>query len=212
MYEPEEKKDSRVREFFERLSNRIRNPVRAFSFGGFRENKLPLVLAILAVLFIGGLGYTGYVTYTSKVAQTESQLLIQERQINALEEDLNAYKTNLAVCETNLENTQEILTKTETDLKETEDKLATCTTDYTNLINSTAATQTAYVELQNKHTQLQTYYKSLECSYAESEGCNYYTVPNSEVLCCVKIEEKFYCGPQGVPTNSTDVKQVSEYC
>ncbi len=218
MYEPyEEKKESRFKKIFDRIKDRI-STARNFRFPTFTERFADKIwirtwaFVALAVLVIGGLSYTGYAVYTSRITETQSQLLILERQINALEDELNGYKTSLAVCETNVNNTKESLAKTEKDLTDTKAQLVACNTEYNILLNTSATTQTAYIELKNTYEKLQAEYKNVECSYAISKDCNYYTVVESVVQCCGKIEDKFYCGPQFVLTDSANVKQVSEYC
>ena len=218
MYEPyEEKKESRFKKIFDRIKERVSTAkltAKNFRFQRFTERLPSTAWTIVAVvvLIVGGLSYTGYTVYTSKITETQSQLLILERQINALEDELNGYKTNLAVCEANLENTKKTLSKTEKDLTDTRTQLVACNTEYNNLVNASAATQTAYIELKNVYAKLQEDYKKIECSSAVSKECNYYTVSDSMVKCCVKIENKFYCGPGGSLTDEVTVRQVSEYC
>ena len=213
MYEPyEEKKTSKVKEFFQRLVSRIQKPKYAFT-SKFGDRKLSVLLLILAVIAIGGgLSYTGYTAYTSAVSEAQSQVEIQDRQINALNEEMNGYKTNLAVCNTDLKNKNDMVTKAETDLKATQNRLTACTADLTNQINTSAVVQTSFTALQVNHTTLQTNYKTLECKYAEDKGCDYYTLSNSKIQCCGRIDDKFYCGTQFVPTEASNVKKVSEYC
>ncbi len=212
MYEPYEEKKTKAREFFERLKDRVQRPIKNIFSYSFRDNKFPFVVVILAVLAIGGLSYTGYASYTAKIAETQSQLVVQEGQINALKEEVGDYETSLAVCNTDLGNRKEMLNRTEADLKVTEEKLTSCNAEFTQLINTSAAIQGAFNDLQNKHTGLENSYRSLECSYAKDKDCDYYTFSNSKILCCGRVDDNFYCGQQFIPTNASNVNRVSEKC
>lgn len=195
MYEPyEEKKRSKLKEFINNLRDKFQGFWQELYFQKFKGNLWGIIIIPVVLLLMVGLAYTGYVTYTSRITQTQSKLLLLERQINVLQEELNQAQNKLNTCSAELEDNKGELSQTKSNLEKTQSNLDTCAMEREELSNELSKRETSLGELQNKYDVLLNSYNTMQCNYAKSKGCLSYTVKDSDVRCCFKIDKNYYCG------------------
>jgi len=199
MYEPygESKKFKvdveKLKEWKGKLKEKIKN---------LRYNKWAMV--IIAVAIIGVLAsYTGWVTWTGKVAEIESQIMILQRQIEACQDNVSSCLSNLentkghlSTCKTNMEDCKEDLENAESELEECNIDKGLLRTSLIELESSIEEWETKYNELESNYKDLESDHEDMSCYYASDVcgrvGMNYYFVQgNIEVICCLKDDPEF---------------------
>lgn len=161
---------------------------------------------IIALIVIGGgAGYTGFVTYTSKINELNSTIMILDKQLKSCQNDV-------ASCNSELESTESELStyiakheKCESDLEATQSSLATCRSEkedlkaeYSTIKSDLETCQSDLEQTEEELTDLEEDIEDLECEFAKrvcgSIGFDYYFVDeDNEIICCVK-EDPDYCG------------------
>lgn len=192
MYEPygESKKFKidveRLKEWKGKVKEKVKN---------LRHNKWAMI--IIAVVIIAGLGgYTGWVTYTGKVAEINSQIMILEKQIEACQNNVTSCLSNLentksqfSTCQTNMENCKNKLENTKSELDECNIDKGLLRTSLQELESSIGEWETKYNELESDFEDLQGEYEDMGCHYA-SDVCgragmsHYFMEDNGEIVCC----------------------------
>jgi uncharacterized protein (DUF3084 family) len=206
MYEPYgEGKKFRID--WERLKEKIRT---------FKFNKT--VAIIVAIIAIGALsGVTGYVSYTSKVTELTSKLLIKEKQMAAVENNLTSCLSDLESEKNATTQLQAESTKCKIDLQNTKTELEECGTEKKNLSVKLAELEgtvgewkTKYEELEDKYEILENQRNAMEKNYAKgccNFGFSYYFVKdNTKVICCSRRDVNS-CGE--VPENLDAIKEIA---
>ncbi len=214
MYEPygESKKfkidTEKLKQWKEKLKEKVKN---------LRHNKWAMIIIAVAILVILG-GYTGYMTYTGKVSEIESQILILERQIEACQNnvsscfsDLEGTKEELSSCEAKREDCEDKLENTKSELEECNVDKGLLRTNLIELENSIEEWENKYGELENDYESLEGEHEDMSCYYASDVcgriGMNYYFVKdNVEVICCLKDDPEF-CIQE--PSSDDVIKEIT---
>lgn len=207
MYEPYDfKKDSKIKKFL----NSIRDKIVAFKqelhFKELGPNKWIIIFIPLTLLLLVGVTYTGYVTYTGRITEAQSKILIMERQMEGLQSELDRTSTELSKCSSDLNATKSNLASTKTSLEESQKNVEICSYEKEDLLNQLDDKQKELDNWKTKYNILEGYYHSLECNFVAFKCTLYYTVKDNNVNCCIKTEDgKFYCGI-GIETPAENVK------
>lgn len=211
MYEPwGEKKKFRVD--FEKIKEWIRGKVKNIRV----DNRVAIAIGL--VLLLLGFAYTGLMTYTSRINEARSKLLILERQINALEEELNSTRNSLASCSSELESTKKKLSDSERDLRITGSKLSTCELEKEKLDEELKGKEKNLNKLQGEYETLNLRFKSLEarfeklqCEYGKRvckpAGLNYYYLRDDMTIGCCWSTSVDSCSPPG-PDSEDMIKEI----
>lgn len=192
MYEPygEGKKlkidVERLKEWKGKLKEKVEN---------LKHNKLAMI--IIAVVIIAGLAsFTGWMTYTGKIAEINSQVLVLERQIEACQDNassclsnLENTKDHLSTCRTNVDDCEDDLESAESGLEECNIDKGLLRTNLIELESSIGEWETKYEELESDYENLEERHEDLSCYYASDvcgrAGMDYYFLKdNTEIVCC----------------------------
>jgi len=210
MYEPyEERRKLKINleEIKSKLIEKAKN---------FRQSKWFLV--VIAIVLIGSIGtYSGYVTYTAKVAETSSRIIILERQLMACQENVTSCSMNLQNTENELSGCQESNQDCNNDLQNTKSDLNTCNSKNQELNNQIQDLQGSVSDWESKYNALDQNFKVLqseidqmECNYAKKVcgfiGLNYYYLKGDmSIICCLNTEARS-CIP---PASDVTIKEIN---
>jgi hypothetical protein len=167
-----------------------------------RYNKWAMVLIAIGFLVVLG-GYTGYVTYTGKIDEMNSHIVILERQLEACQEnvtvcliDLDNTENQLSTCQDDKEDCESDLKKARSDLSDCNDEKDTLSTTLTVLEETLSESEIEYEDLKDDYEDLEDDYEEMECRYASNAcgkiGMNYYFMKDTQVVCCLK-KDSDYC-------------------
>lgn len=207
MYEPyEDKKGS----FFKRLVSKIKDRWEAFKqdlhFNEDSSKRILVVIVPLVLIALIGLSYTGYVTYTARITEAQSKVMIMERQLSGLEQDLLMTKNNLSVCSDDLSRTKKDLQETKENFEKSLKNVDACYLEKEDLKANMDDLQKQYDKLDERFKTLEANLKAMECNWAKSKGCVYYVLRSNNIDCVVKIAEKYYTIPVGIEVKESDVR------
>lgn len=207
MYEPyEDKKGS----FFKKLISRIKDRWEAFKqdlhFNEESSKKILIIIVPLVLIALIGLSYTGYITYTSRITEAQSKVMIMERQLFGLEQDLILTRNNLSVCYDNLSKTKTELQETNKILEDSLKNVDVCYLEKEDLKNQFGKLREEYNRLDEKFKTLESNFKSLECNWVKSKGCLYYVIKGNNIDCVVKIADKYYTIPVGIEVKESEIR------
>jgi chromosome segregation ATPase len=175
------------------------------------------IAVIIAVVAIGIAGtVTGYVSYTSKVTEMSSKLLIRERQIEACQNNMTSCSTDLDSAKGNIETLQTENTKCKVDLQNKGTDLEGCQDENKQLIANISDLESTMGQWKSKYEGLMDDYKTLEDKHTAMERnyakscCNfgfsyYFLSDNTKVVCCSKKDVNS-CGE--TPENVDMIKEA----
>ncbi|MEM5777196.1 MAG: hypothetical protein QXJ06_02000 [Candidatus Aenigmatarchaeota archaeon] len=207
MYEPyEDKKGSPIKRFFAKLKDRWEAFKQELHFDENVKSKWVLLLIPIVLVALVALSYTGYVTYTARITEAQSKVMVMEKQMAGLEVDLQNTKNQLETCKNDLSKTKTDLENVKIQIDKSQKNVDTCVSERQNLADQLKALQDDYSSLTTKFNTLQSNYKALECNWAQSKNCLYYTLKNNNIDCVVKIEDKYYTVPVGLEVPESQVK------
>jgi chromosome segregation ATPase len=165
-------------------------------FKNLKLNKtLVVILAVIALGAVGGI--TGLVSYTSKVTEMNSKLLVRDRQLDACQSNVTSCLTDLSSAKDSITTLQTESTKCKVDMQNKETELQGCQSDNENLnANISQLTGTVgewkskYENLMDDYTTLENKQTTMERNYAKS-CCNfgfsyYFLKDDTRVVCCSK--------------------------
>lgn len=207
MYEPYDyKKESKIKKFL----NNIREKFIAFKqelhFKDMGPNKWIIVFIPLTLLLLVGLTYTGYVTYTGRVTEAQSKILVMEKQMEGLQSELDKTSAELSQCSSNLDATKSDLASTKASLEQSQKNAEICGLEREDLLTKLDDKQEELDKWIAKYNTLEANYHSLECNFVAFRCTLYYTVKDNNIHCCIKTDDgKFYCGV-GIETPAENVK------
>ncbi|MBU5689606.1 MAG: hypothetical protein QXM68_01230 [Candidatus Aenigmatarchaeota archaeon] len=207
MYEPyDDKKGS----FFKRLANKIKDRWEAFKQDlhfneGSTKNILIVVIPLVLIALIG-ISYTGYVTYTARITEAQSKVMVMEKQLTGLEQELISTKNDLSACNNNLDKTKNDLQETKNSLEKSLKNVDSCIVEKQELESDINDLTKKYNDLDTKFKTLESNFKSLECNWAKSKGCLYYVLKSNNIDCVVKIADKYYTIPVGIEVKESEVR------
>jgi len=213
MYEPYE--DNRG-SWFKRFINKVRDKFEGFKqelkFKEFDSNKWIAILIPLALILLIGISITGYATFTARITEAQSKVMVMEKQMDTLQNDLDKTNENLKKCSSDLEAAKEDYKSLKSVLEETQSELETCQEESkltkADLTSQLEETQKNLDKMTTSYNTLEANYKTLECNFF-TKVCNgyvYYTVKNFNIDCCIKTPEgKYYCGI-GIETPESKIK------
>ncbi len=207
MYEPyEDKKGSFLKRFFSKLRDRWEAFKQELRFGENERNKWVFVFIPIVLILLAALSYTGYVTYTARITEAQSRVMVMEKQVAGLEKDLQETKNSLSKCSAELEKAKKDLDDARREIEKSQKSFDVCFAEKESLSVQIKDMQKNYDELMTKFNTLQSNYKSLECNWAQSKGCLYHIVKSNSVECVVKIGEKYYTIPVGLEVPESQVR------
>ncbi|MEM5801615.1 MAG: hypothetical protein QW350_02120 [Candidatus Aenigmatarchaeota archaeon] len=207
MYEPyEDKKGSPIKRFFNKLKDKWEAFKQELHFDENVKSKWVLLLIPIILVALVALSYTGYVTYTARITEAQSKVMVMEKQMAGLEVDLQNTRNELEICKTDLSKTKTDLENARMQIDKSQKNVDTCVSEKQNLADQLKTLQDDYSSLTAKFNTLQSNYKALECNWAQSKNCLYYTLKNNNIDCVVKIGEKYYTVPVGLEVPESQVK------
>ncbi|MCS7134860.1 MAG: hypothetical protein NZ893_00245 [Candidatus Aenigmarchaeota archaeon] len=207
MYEPyEDKRGSPIKRFFEKLKDKWEAFKQELHFDENSKHKWILVFIPLVLIALFAVSYTGYVTYTGKITEAQSRVLVMEKQMATLETELAGTKTELEKCSSDLSKTRSDLESSRKEIERSQKNVDTCVVEKQELKEQIRMLQDSYDELNRKFATLESNYKSLECNWAQSKNCIYYVMKNNNIECVIKIGEKYYTIPVGLEVSEKQVK------
>ncbi len=207
MYEPyEDKKGSPFKRFFSKLKDKWEAFKQELHFDENMKSKWVFVLIPIVLIALVALSYTGYVTYTARITEAQSKVMVMEKQMAGLETDLQNTRNQLDKCTSDLDKTRMDLDVARKELDKSQKNVDTCVVEKQDMANQIKELQNSYSDLNSKFNTLQANYKALECNWAQSKNCLYYTVKNNNIDCVVKIGEKYYTIPVGLEIPESQVK------
>lgn len=161
---------------------------------GLKSTKWAMIILVLALIGISG-GITGYVSYTSKITEVNSQLMVLEKQMEACNQALENSNQNLEMCNNDLAETQNLNQLCESNLQNTESSLDVCQSSLTTAESDLGEIESELTDLQEKYdsldancTELGDDKEKMECEYAKHycpQGFSYYFIKNNAVVCCI---------------------------
>lgn len=208
MYEPYEyKKESKIKKFLNDIRDRFIAFTQELHFKEIGPNKWIIVFIPLMLLLLVGLTYTGYVTYTGRITEAQSKIMIMERQVEGLQSELNRTNTELIKCSSNLDATKSDLASIKTSLEEAQKTAEMCSYEREDLINQLNEKQEELNDWILKYNSLEANYKTIQCNFFMDKGCVlYYTLKNNKVECVTKIGDKYYISLTGIEVPEEQVK------
>jgi hypothetical protein len=182
-----------------------------------RYNKWAMIIIAVAVIVVLG-GYTGWMTYTGKVAEINSQILILERQVEACQNnvssclsDLEATGGQLVTCQTNIQDCKNKLENAKSGLDQCNIDKGLLRTSLQELESSISEWETRYEELESDYSDLEEDHEDMSCQYASDvcgrAGMDYYFVKDdTEIVCCwgTNLEN---CVEE--PDSEDDIKEIT---
>ncbi|MFH8080361.1 MAG: hypothetical protein QXO84_00560 [Candidatus Aenigmatarchaeota archaeon] len=207
MYEPyEDTKSSPLKRFFSKLKDKWEAFKQELHFDENMKHKWIFVFIPLIILALLTVSYTGYVTYTGKITEAQSKILVLEKQMTTLENDLEKTRRELEGCSSELSRTKSDLENAKKEIDRSQKNVDSCVLAKQDLETQIKLLQDKYDELNKKFNTLEANYKSLECNWAQSKNCLYYVLKNNNIECVIKIGEKYYTFPVGIEVPPSQVK------
>ncbi len=196
MYEPYDfKKESKIKKFLNNLRDKFIAFKQELHFKDIGPNKWIIIFVPLTLILLVGLTYTGYVTYTGRITETQSKIMVLEKQMEGLQTELDKTTNQLNACNSDLSSTKKDLASNKSSLEESQKNIEICSYERENLLKQLDDKQKELNNWITKYNDLEKNYKSLECSWAQSKGCVFYVVKSNGIECCYFINNEYYCGP-----------------
>ena len=211
MYEPYEEKKNKLAEAIDKIKEKYQEFWKGVNSRSFKENKWSLVLVLVAILAIGGLTYTGYTTYTARVVETQSKIMVLEKQNQALESNLATSESQLSTCTTERDSVKSQYTNTKNELEKTDSELGVCNSQVAEITSSLTQTKLSLRQLEDKINRVEENYDDLECNYAqqicELFNLEYYYLRKNKIGGCCSGNTAETCTPK--PDTTVTIKQIS---
>ncbi len=211
MYEPYEEKPSKLSEIVGKIKEKYQEFWKNANTRSFKENKWGIVLLIIAIFAIGGFAYTGYTTYTAKVAETQSKIVVLEKQNQALEGNLVIVQSQLGSCSKESEDLKSKYIDTTKELDTTSSELKACNSQVAEITSSLTQTKLSLRQLEDKISKLQDNRDALECNYAQQIcglfNLEYYYLKKNKIGGCCSSNSAEACSPK--PEDTVTIKKIS---
>lgn len=211
MYEPYGE-GRRLKIDFEGLKEKLKEKLK-----NLKSNRwAAVIIAIIALAGVGG--YTGWASYTAKITEFNSRIMILEKQMEACQNNLTSCFSELEMTESDLSTYMSRSEECESDLESTQSNLDMCVSEresleseYSTIEADLASCHSDLEEKKTEYESLEGDYETLECNFAKdvcgAAGMNYYFVRGEEeIICCVK-KDPGYCGE--VPASVDEIKKIT---
>ncbi|MDI6825781.1 MAG: hypothetical protein QMD36_01135 [Candidatus Aenigmarchaeota archaeon] len=174
-----------------------------------------IIIAVIAIAAVSGI--TGYVSYTLKVTELNSKILIKEKQMIAVQNNLTSCLTDLDTAKGNINTLQTENTQCKVDLQNKETELKGCNSEKERLNADLAEMKSTMGEWKSKYEDLEDRYEilkntrdSMERNYARgccNFGFSYYFVKDGTKVICCSRKDVNSCGE--VPENLEMIKEIT---
>lgn len=195
------------------------------------DSRVWVVIGIMLLFLLSYGGYTGYTTYTGRVSEYETKVMVLEKQLDGVQQDLSNVQSSLSTCSSELEKMRDCsseleslrndlaiskqeVTRIKSDLQVMESKFETCGLEKGGLEQELEDKETQIADLTQQYQDLEAEYnqlESVECYYAKQTcsivGWNYYYMKDEKVVCCQGTAVDS-CAPTQ-PADADEIKHIT---